>query len=141
MSMPGHGMGMGGGQFGSVMRSMRRDETVTQQRVTRGTGRRMIQFARPYRKILIGFLVLVTVEAFIGIVNPLLFRQIIDNLTGHHPDKRYIVALSLVAAGVAVVDTTLSIGIRDVSAKVGEGLIYDMRSKVVAHIQRMPTPF
>ncbi len=141
MSMPGHGMGMGGGQFGSVMRSMRRDETVTQQRVTRGTARRMIQFARPYRKILIGFLVLVTVEAFIGIVNPLLFRQIIDNLTGQHPDKRYIVALSLVAAAVAVVDTTLSIGIRYVSAKVGEGLIYDMRSKVFAHIQRMPIAF
>ena len=46
--MGGHGMG-GGGQFGGVMRSMRRDDSVTSQRVTKGTARRMIQFARPYR--------------------------------------------------------------------------------------------
>ena len=57
MSMPGHGMGMGGGggQFGGVMRSMRRDDSVTQQRVTKGTAKRMVRFARPYRSIAPGF--------------------------------------------------------------------------------------
>jgi len=144
MSMSGHGMGGaggGGGQFGSVMRSMRRDESVKSQHVTRGTGKRMFQFARPYRKILIAFLVLVTVEAFIGIINPLLFRSIINSLTSAHPDKQLIITLSIVAAGVAVADTTLSIGIRYVSASVGEGLIYDMRSQVFSHIQKMPIAF
>ena len=53
---------------------MRRDDSVTQQRVTKGTARRMIQFARPYRTILAWFLVLVVVEAVIGVINPLLFR-------------------------------------------------------------------
>ena len=141
MSMPGHGMGGGGGQFGGVMRSMRRDESVKSQHVTKGTSRRMIQFARPYRKILAAFLVLVTIEAFVGIVNPLLFRSIINSLTGGHPDKSLIIQLSIVAAVVAVVDTTLTIGIRYVSAAVGEGLIYDMRSQVFAHIQKMPIAF
>ncbi len=143
MSMPGHGMGMGGGggQFGPVMRSMRRDDSVTQQQVTKGTARRMVRFASPYRRILAWFLVLVIIEAFIGIVNPLIFRSIINNLTGHQPDKRFIVALSLVAAGVSIVDTGLTIGIRYVSAKVGEGLIYDMRSQVFEHIQKMPIAF
>ncbi len=143
MSMPGHGMGMGGGggQFGPVMRSMRRDDSVIQQQVTKGTARRMIRFAMPYRRILAWFLVLVTIEAFIGIVNPLIFRSIINNLTGHDPDKRFIVTLALLAAGVSIVDTGLTIGIRYVSAKVGEGLIYDMRSQVFEHIQKMPIAF
>ena len=142
MSMPGHGMGMGGGggQFGSVMRSMRRDETVTQQHVTKGTTRRMIQFARPYRRILTAFLVFVIVDAVVGVINPLLFRSIInDGIIKHNKDL--IIVLSLVAAGVAVADTALSIAIRWVSAKVGEGLIYDMRSQVFAHIQQMPIAF
>ena len=142
MSMAGHGMGGGGGgQFGSVMRSMRRDESVKGQHVTKGTGRRMFHFARPYRAILAWFLVLVTVEAFVGIVNPLLFRSIINSLTGPNPDKHLIIGLSIVAAVIAVIDTVLSIGIRYVSASVGEGLIYDMRSQVFAHIQKMPIAF
>ena len=141
MSMPGHGMGGGGGQFGSVMRSMRRDDSVKGQHVTKGTARRMFRFARPYRAILTVFLVLVTVEAFVGIINPLLFRSIINSLTSAHPSKHLIVTLSIVAALVAVVDTGLTIAIRYVSASVGEGLIYDMRSQVFEHIQKMPIAF
>ncbi len=141
MAMSGHGMGGGGGQYGSVMRSMRRDESVKAQHVTKGTARRMIRFARPYRAILTWFLVLVIVDAFVGIVNPLLFRSIINSLTSSHPDKRLIVTLAVVAALIAVIDTGLSIGIRYVSASVGEGLIYDMRSKVFEHIQKMPIAF
>ncbi len=140
--MTGHGMGMGGagGQFAGVMRSMRRDDSVTSQKVTKGTARRMLSFARPYRRILAGFLGLVVVDAVIGVVNPLLFRSIIDKGIPEH-DRTLIVGLALVAAALAVVDTVLSIGIRWVSAKVGEGLIFDMRSKVFEHIQRMPIAF
>src|SRR5664279_3497682 len=137
--MPGHGMG-GGGQFGGVMRSMRRDESVTQQRVTKGTAKRMFQFARPYRRILAWFLVLVVVDAVIGVVNPLLFRSIIDKGIPEH-NKPLILGLALVAAVLAIADTGLSIGIRWVSAKAGEGLIFDMRSKVFEHIQKMPISF
>jgi ATP-binding cassette subfamily B protein len=137
--MPGHGMG-GGGQFGSVMRSMRRDESVTEQQVTKGTAKRMFQFARPYRKILAWFLVLVIIDAILGVINPLLFRSIINNgINGHN--KTLIVILSLVAAGVAFTATGLSIAMRWVSAKVGEGLIFDMRSQVFGHIQKMPIAF
>lgn len=137
MGMGGHGMG---GQFGGMMRSMRRDDSVTQQPVTKGTTRRMFRFARPYRNILIWFLVLVIVEAVVGIINPLLFRSIINNGIYHH-DKKLIITLALIAAVVAVVDTGLTIGIRWVSAKVGEGLIFDMRAQVFDHIQRMPLAF
>ena len=138
--MPGHGMGAGGGQFASVMRSMRRDDSVTSQHVTKGTARRMLGFARPYRRILTGFLGLVVLDAVIGVINPLLFRSIIDTGIPNH-DRALIVGLAIVAAVLAVIDTVLSIGIRWVSAKVGEGLIFDMRSKVFEHIQKMPIAF
>ncbi len=138
MSMPGHGMG--GGQFGSVMRSMRRDDSVIQQQVTEGTAKRMFRFARPYRRILAGFLVLVVIDAVVGIINPLLFRSIINNgILGNN--KSLIIQLSLVTAGLAIVGTGLSIAMRWISAKVGEGLIFDMRSQVFGHIQKMPIAF
>src|ERR1019366_2168293 len=86
------------------------------------------------------FLVLVVVDAVIGVVNPLLFRSIIDRGMPEH-NKNLIIGLAGVAAVLAVVDTGLSIGIRYVSAKVGEGLIFDMRSKVFEHIQKMPIAF
>jgi ATP-binding cassette subfamily B protein len=140
MSMGGHGMGGGGGQFGGMMRSMRRDDSVTQQKVTKGTTRRMFRFAKPYRRILAWFLVLVIIDAVIGVVNPLLFRSIIDTGIPEH-NKSLILALAGVAAALAIFDTALSIGIRWVSAKVGEGLIFDMRSKVFEHIQKMPIAF
>jgi ATP-binding cassette subfamily B protein len=133
-------MGGGGGQFGGVMRSMRRDGSVTEQHITKGTAKRMFQFARPYRKILAVFLVLVIVDAVIGVVNPLLFRSIIDKGIPHH-DKSLIIGLAAVAAVLALLDTGLTIGIRWVSAKVGEGLIFDMRAQVFEHIQKMPIAF
>jgi ATP-binding cassette subfamily B protein len=128
------------GGYGGIMRSMRRDDSVTEQHVTKGTTRRMFRFARPYRRILTLFLVVVVVEAVVGIINPLLFRDIINNGIIRH-NKDLIIDLALVAGGVALVDTALTIVIRWVSAKVGEGLIYDMRSQVFAHIQRMPISF
>jgi ATP-binding cassette subfamily B protein len=76
----------------------------------------------------------------VGIINPLLFRSIINNGIEQH-NKHLIIVLSLTAAVVAIVDTGLTIVIRWVSAKVGEGLIFDMRSKVFEHIQRMPLAF
>ncbi len=134
------GGGGGGGTFGGVMRQMRRDTSVLQQEITKGTARRMMQFARPYRKILTFFLVLIVVDAVIGVVNPLLFRQIINvGILGHN--STVIVTLALVAAGLAVMEAGLSIAERWVSAKVGEGLIFDMRSQVFGHIQKMPIAF
>jgi len=136
----GMGGGGGGGGFGSVMRQMRRDTSVLQQEITKGTARRMLRFARPYRRILTLFLVLIVVDAVIGVVNPLLFRQIINvGILGH--DSTVIVTLALVAAGLAVMEAGLSIAERWVSAKVGEGLIFDMRSQVFGHIQKMPISF
>jgi ATP-binding cassette subfamily B protein len=133
---PGPG---GGGQYGGVMRSLRRDDSITQVRVTKGTAKRMFHFAKPYRAILMVFLVLIVVDAVIGVANPLIFRAIINGIPHH--STGLIVGLAVLAAGLAIVGAGLSIAERWVSAKVGEGLIYDMRSQVFAHIGRMPIAF
>jgi ATP-binding cassette subfamily B protein len=132
-------MGMGGaGWMG--MRSFRQDRSVLAHRVKRGTTRRMLRFAMPYRRILSIFLPVVVLDAVVGAVNPLILRQIIDRGILRH-DTGVVVSLALVAAGLAVLDAGLSLYERRVSAVIGEGLIFDMRSKVFRHIQEMPLAF
>jgi ATP-binding cassette subfamily B protein len=128
------GMGMG------IGRSMRRDRAVLKETVKPGTWRRMFRFARPYRRVLVLFLTMVVVDAGIGVINPLIYREIINQgILGR--DVALIVDLALLLGGLAVVDSALSIAERYVSAKVGEGLIFDMRTGVFNHIQRMPLAF
>ncbi len=135
------GPGMGAGMaWGATMRSLRRDESVTKATVTPGTAKRMLGFARPYWPVLTVFLVLIVLDAVVGTVNPLLYRDIINRgILGHRVGV--VIVLALVVAGLAVVDAGLSIGIRWVSARVGESVIFDMRSRVFAHVQRMPLAF
>jgi ATP-binding cassette subfamily B protein len=134
MGMNGHG-GVGWG----LMRSMRRDDSVTQQALPKGIVRRIFGFARPYRAMLGVFLALIVVDAVIGAANPLIYRSIINNAVHHHSGP--IVALAVLVGVLAVTDALLSLWQRWVSARIGEGLIYDMRSKVFEHIQKMPVAF
>jgi hypothetical protein len=135
MGMGGHG-GMGWG----LMRSLRRDDSVTQQQLPKGIVRRIAGFARPYRKALGVFLVLIIIDAVIGAANPLIYREIIDTGILKHRSG-LIVELALVVAGLAVFDAVLSLWQRWVSARIGEGLIFDMRTRVFEHIQKMPIAF
>jgi ATP-binding cassette, subfamily B, bacterial len=122
------------------LRSMHRDRSVLEHRVKKGTTRRMLRFAMPYRRVLMIFLPVVVLDAVVGAVNPLILREIIDRgIFGH--DAALVVELAIVAAGLALFTAALSLYQRRVSATIGEGLIYDMRSKVFRHIQRMPVAF
>ena len=99
------GMHMGGPPG---MRSFFRDSSVTKHKVVKGTGRRMMRFAAPYRRLLMVFLVLIVVDAVIGAVNPLIFRSIIDNgIIGK--DSQLVVKLALLVAVLAIVDAGLSL--------------------------------
>jgi ATP-binding cassette subfamily B protein len=134
------GGGMGGAGAWSLMRSMRRDGSVKDQRLTKGIYRRILRFAAPYRTLLGVFLVLIVVDALISAVNPLLYRAIIDRGIGRR-DTHLIVVVALVVAGLAVADAAISLVQRWISARIGEGLIYDMRTRVFEHIERMPLAF
>jgi ATP-binding cassette, subfamily B, bacterial len=139
----GMGMGMGRGHGGpgfGLMRSFRRDQSVVHQQLPPGIVRRIGRFAAPYRRMLIVFLVLIVIDSVIGAANPLIYRAIIDNGIRFHRTG-LIVELALLVGLLALADAGLTLGQRWVSARIGEGLIFDMRAKVFAHIQRMPIAF
>ena len=86
------------------------------------------------------FLFLIVIDAAVGTVNPLIYRRIINNgMLGHNVSV--VVSLAALLAGLAVFDVVLGVIERMISARVGEGLIYDMRSRVFAHVSRMPIAF
>ena len=125
---------------GGMARSYRQDESVVSHKLAPGTFRRIVGFAKPYRRQIALFLLLVIFDAILVIVTPLLLRKIIDD--GVIPkDQSVVITYAGIAAVVAVVDAGLSLLQRWYSAQVGEGLIYDLRTRVFAHVQRMPIAF
>jgi ATP-binding cassette subfamily B protein len=122
------------------MRSFRLDDSVTKQKLSPGTIRRIVRFAVPYRWPIVTLLVLLVADAGIGAANPLIYRAIINQgILGRRAGL--VVALAAVVAGIALVDAALGLVERYFSSRIGEGLIFDMRSKVFAHVQRMPIAF
>ncbi|MEV4099628.1 ABC transporter ATP-binding protein [Nonomuraea sp. NPDC049649] len=134
-------MSMMGGGFGpGVWASLRRDGSVTKQRLAPGTVRRIVGYALPYRGQIAAFLLLVVAGAGIVVANPLLMKAIIDD--GIIPgDTGLVIALSVAIAGLALADAALTLVQRWFSARIGEGLIYDLRTEVFDHVQRMPVAF
>ncbi|MGH3267120.1 MAG: ABC transporter transmembrane domain-containing protein, partial [Trebonia sp.] len=122
-------------------RSMgRRDGSVVGKKLPKGTWRRVLRFARPYRAELVIFLVLVTGAALIGVITPILAGHVVNDITGH-AHVSVIVTVALEIAGLAVLAAVLSFAQRWYSARLGEGLIFDLRTAVFDHVQRMPLAF
>ncbi len=143
------GMGMGGGGGGrggggaagwGLMRSFRRDESIRDYKLPPGITRRIFAFARPYRHLLGVFLVLIVIDAILGVANPLLFKAIIDEGI-IKKNSQLVIELAIIVGLIAIVDAGLSLWQRWVSARVGEGLILDMRTRVFSHVQEMPIAF
>ncbi len=133
-------MGTGGTPSWHMMRSFRRDPSVTKRRLPPGMVGRIAAFASPYRRRIAVLVALLAFDAALGAAVPLLFRSIInDGILGERPGL--VVVLASIAAGIAVVDAGLSLIERWFSSAIGEGLIFDMRTKVFSHIQRMPIAF
>ena len=132
---------MGGGRGGwGGMRSMRQDRGVLQHKVKKGTARRMLTYAVPYKKILAIFVPVVILDAVIAAINPLILRSLIDNGISKS-NESLVIGLAILVGVLALVDAGLALSERRISAYIGEYLIYDMRSKVFRHIQRMPLAF
>jgi ATP-binding cassette subfamily B protein len=124
----------------TMVRGFRMDPNVTKQKIKPGTVRRIAGYARPYRWPLALFLFTTAIDAVITVVNPLLLRALIDRgIIGRH--EAIIIWLAVTAAGVAVFDAALGFVIRWYSARIGEGLIYDLRTQVFDHVQRQPIAF
>jgi ATP-binding cassette subfamily B protein len=123
-----------------AMRGMTRDGSVTQQPLKPGTTRRVLSYARPYKGPIIGFLILAVIDSALTVAVPLILKSIVDKgVTPHRP--HVVVTLALIVAAIAVVDAGVGLVQRWYSARVGEGLIYDLRTEVFVHVQRQPIAF
>jgi len=124
----------------SMMRSFRQDPSVTQQKLKPGIVRRIIGYAKPYKLWLSLFLLVTILDALITVVNPLLLGAIIDKgILGH--DLTIVIGLASAVAAVAIFDAFLGFAIRWYSSRIGEGLIYDLRTEVFSHVQQQPIAF
>ena len=123
-----------------TFRSMTADPSVKSQKLKPGTISRIISYGKPYKTQISIFLFTVIIEALLVISSPLLLRELIDK--GVIPrDPGLVTKLALLVGLLAIFDAAFNIFGRWFSARIGEGLIYDLRSQVFAHIQRQSIAF
>ena len=119
---------------------MTADPSVKEQKLKAGTVKRIFTFAKPYRTSIIIFLITVVIDAALVVATPLLLLRLIDD--GVIPKNSALVTqLALFVGLIAIADAGMSMLGRYFSSRIGEGLIYDLRSLVFAHVQRQSIAF
>jgi ATP-binding cassette, subfamily B, bacterial len=118
----------------------RRDDIPSDTRLAAGTVKRVWAFARPYRRQIAAFLAVIGISAVLGAATPLLVRSLIDTAIPQR-DFSLINLIALGAVSIALLDAVFNITQRWLTARVGEGLIFDLRAALFDHVQRQPLAF
>jgi ATP-binding cassette subfamily B protein len=130
----------GGPSVWMTYRSMTRDRSALRHEIAPGTFQRIMGYARPHRRLIVAFLVVVVVSAQLVVATPLIFQRIVDDgIT--EGDGTLVTMLALLVAGIAVADAGLGLLERWLSARIGEGLILALRTETFDHLQRQPVAF
>lgn len=123
-----------------AMRSMTADQSVKNQKLKPGTFKRILGFATPYKSQLSIFLVAVVADSLLVIASPLLLRKLIDQ--GVVPgDRALVTSLAIIVALLALADAGVSLVTRFLSSQIGEGIIYELRTRVFSHVQSQSIAF
>jgi len=121
-------------------RSMTADPSVKEQKLKPGTVKRIFSFARPYRSSILIYLATVVVDAALVVATPLLLKRLIDD--GVIPkDATVVTNLAILVGLIAIADAAFNMLGRYFSSRIGEGLIYDLRSLVFSHVQKQSIAF
>jgi ATP-binding cassette, subfamily B, bacterial len=123
----------------AIYQSMTRDP-LQAKTVGWGVVRRILTYARPYRGQVIAFLITLVIASLLTVAQPLVFRQIVDNGISQG-NTTLVTVLAIVVALLALFDAAVGIVGRWYSARIGEGLIYDLRTQVYDHVQRQSVAF
>ena len=123
-----------------TMRSMSSDRSVLKKSLGKGLVRRIFGYARPYKAIVIALLVTLVFAAVLTVAQPLLFRRIIDKGVSVG-DSSVVTKTAILIAILALLDAVLGLVGRWFSARIGEGLIFDLRTQVFDHVQRQSIAF
>ncbi|MGI2335050.1 MAG: ABC transporter ATP-binding protein [Dehalogenimonas sp.] len=109
-------------------------------RVTGGLIRRILAYAKPYRRLIVAMIVVTMTTTGLTLATPLILRDLIDETIPARDLTRLswlIVALITVPMATSV----LNVVQRRLNAKVGEGVVYDLRVALFGHLQRMALNF
>jgi ATP-binding cassette, subfamily B, bacterial len=126
--------------MGQAWRHMRTDRSIANSKLDRGTVRRVLSFARPHRKLITIFMGLTVIDACLVVVTPLLVQRIVDDGILEQ-DTALVIELSLAMVAVSLFGAFLTVVSGYLSSRIGEGLIYDLRTQVFAHVQRQSLAF
>ena len=124
----------------SALRSAMRSDKLQDRTIDRQTLWRIIDFARPYKRMLLIFLFLSIISAILTVATPVLAGRVVDAIVAGD-SERQVVVLALLIAGIALLDAAVGITERWQSSRIGEGLILDLRRVVFGHVQKMPVAF
>ena len=123
-----------------ALRTLSSDQSVKNAKLKPGTLKRIFAYAIPYKSVFALFLICLIADAVLTVATPLLLRELIDN--GVIPKDRSVVTTMAVAVALlAIASALVNIVVRWISAKIGEGLIYDLRSQVFRHVQEQSIAF
>ncbi|MCX6435276.1 MAG: ABC transporter ATP-binding protein [Actinobacteria bacterium] len=123
-----------------TFRSITADPSVKDQKLKPGTIGRIANFAKPYKWPLVFFLITVVIDAFLIVATPLILRKLIDQGVIPH-NGPLVTKLAIIVGVLAVADSLMSIVGRWFSSRIGEGLIFDLRSLVFSHVQKQSIAF
>jgi ATP-binding cassette, subfamily B, bacterial len=124
----------------AAWRTLHRDASVVDNRIERRTLRRVLGFAHPHRATIALFLAVTVVDAGLVVVPPLLMGALVDDgINGGNASL--VLWLALLMAVAALADAALGLVSGYLSSRIGEGLIYDLRTQVFGHVQRQSLAF
>lgn len=123
-----------------VWRMMQPREDGKSVPLPKGLVKRVYRFARPYRRQ-IGILAIVTLlMSGLGVLPPLIIKFILDSAIPGR-DQGQLTLLALAIVGVAAATGLVAVGMRYLTSRIGEGIIYDLRVSLFNHVQRQPVSF
>ncbi|AGP53433.1 ABC transporter ATP-binding protein [Streptomyces rapamycinicus] len=123
-----------------MIRAVGPDPSVTKQKIKAGTAKRILPYTRPYRVSICLLLLMTVANAAIVVAVPILFKYLIDNGIAEQ-DSDVVVGIAMAVGGLAVLGALLGFGEAWYSARVSEGLVYELRTEVFDHVQRQPLAF
>ncbi len=138
MTSMGH---MSSGSSWRAMRSFSNDPADKDKEIPAGTWKRVIGYAGPYRRDLALFIGLVILAAIAGVATPVLAGDIVNVISSDAGSTGAVIRLASIIAGLALFDALMSLAQRWYSARIGEGVIYDLRTQVYEHVQQMSIAF
>ena len=123
-----------------AMRALTSDQSVKNAKLKPGTLKRIFSYAKPYKNVFILFFFALIVDAVLTIATPLLLKRLIDDAV-IPKNGALVTQLALLVGLIAILSALFNIVIRWWSARIGEGLIYDLRSQVFEHVQSQSIAF